>query len=230
MLAANSRVWLALVPAMVVPFVASLFYFVILSGCDFAVVLYAAAKAFIVVWPLISVRLILRTHLPKVKLTLAKHRQAIPLGVFLGIAIVVLMFGLMRTPLGEVVSRSSESISRKAQQFGVLKHYWLFALFLSFIHSLMEEYYWRWFVFGRLKNVVNVPCAHAIAGVSFAAHHVVVATQFFPVLWGFLFGALAGAGGILWSVMYDKQKTLLGAWLCHLIVDFGIMAIGYSIL
>ena len=226
----NLRIWLALAPAMVVPFAASLFYFVILSGCDFAVVLYTTAKAFIVVWPLVSVRLILRTTLPKVKFALAKHRRAIPLGVFLGAAIVILMFGLMRTPLGEVVNGSSESISRKTQQFGVLKHYWLFALFLSVIHSLIEEYYWRWFVFGQLKNVVNVPCAHAIAGVSFAAHHIVVATQFFPVLWGFLFGALAGAGGILWSVMYDKQKTLVGAWLCHLIVDFGIMAVGYSIL
>ena len=217
-------------PAMVVPFTASLFYFVILSGSDFAIVLYIAAKAFIVIWPLISVRLILRTTLPKIRIALEKHRQAIPLGVFLGIAIVILMFGLMRTPLGEVVNSSSESIGRKARQMGILKHYWLFALFLCVVHSLIEEYYWRWFVFGRLKNVVNVPCAHSIAGISFAAHHIVIATQFFPVLWGFLLGGLAGVGGILWSVMYDKQKTLVGAWLCHLIVDFGIMVIGHSIL
>ena len=230
MLATNLRVWLALVPAMVIPFAASLFYFVILSGSDFAEVLYVAAKTFIVVWPLISVRLILRTTLPKVKIALKKHRQAIPLGVFLGIAIVILMFGLMQTPLGAVVAGSSESIGRKAQQMGVLKYYWQFALFLCVIHSLIEEYYWRWFVFGRLKTVINVPCAHAIAGVSFAAHHVVIATQFFPVLWGFLFGGLAGVGGIIWSVMYDKQKTLVGAWLCHLIVDLGIMAIGHNIL
>jgi len=227
---ASSRIWLALAPAMVVPFAASLFYFVILSSHDFAIALYAAAKAFIIVWPLISVRLILRTHLPKVKLALKKHRQAIPLGVFLGIAIVVLMFGLMRTPLGEVVRNGSDSIGRKTQELGVLKHYWLFALFLSVIHSLIEEYYWRWFVFGRLKNVVNTPWAHAIAGVSFAAHHIVIATQFFPVLWGLLFGGLAGAGGVIWSVMYDKQKTLVGAWFCHLIVDLGIMVIGHSIL
>jgi hypothetical protein len=58
----------------------------------------------------------------------------------------------------------------------------------------------------------------------------VIATQFFPVLWGLLFGGLAGAGGVIWSVMYDKQKTLVGAWLCHLIVDLGIMVIGHSIL
>lgn len=230
MLTGNSRIWLALVPAMVIPFAASLFYFVIFSGHYFAGVLYVAAKAFIIVWPLISVRLILRTTFPKVTISLEKHRQAIPLGIFLGIAIVILMFGLMRTPLGEVVNRSSDSIGRKAQELGVLKYYWPFALFLSVIHSLIEEYYWRWFVFGRLKNVVNVPYAHAIAGISFAAHHIVIATQFFPVPWGFLFGGLAGAGGIIWSVMYDKQKTLAGAWFCHLIVDLGIMLIGHNIL
>lgn len=215
---------------MIVPFAASLFYFVLFSEYFFARVIYAGTKIFTVVWPAISVWLIFRTTLPKIQLRLEKHRRAIPLGIFLGISIVLLMLGLMQTPLGEIVATSSENIRNKARELGILEYYWPFALFLSVIHSLIEEYYWRWFVFGHLREVLTTSSAHVLAGLSFAAHHVVVATQFFPIGWGVLLGGLAGAGGILWSLMYEKQQTLMGAWICHLIVDLGILAIGHKIL
>lgn len=230
MLRRKLRIWLALVPAMVVPFAASLFYFVIFSDCCSARVIYGGAKAFTIVWPIVAVYLILRTTLPKIEIGLKKHRRAIPSCVLLGIAIVILMFVLMRTPVGEVVVSNSDRIEGKAQELGILRHYWLFALLLSVVHSLIEEYYWRWFVFGQLKTVVNVYGAHLLAGVSFAAHHTVIATQLLPLFWGFVLGGLAGAGGIIWSVMYDKQKTIAGVWICHLIIDLGIMAIGHKIL
>lgn len=216
--------------AMVVPFAASVFYFVLFSEYFFARVIYAGTKVFTLVWPVISVWLIFRTTLPKIQIALEKHRKAIPLGIILGIAIVLLMLGLMQTPLGEVVTGSSENIRNKARELGILEYYWSFALFLSLIHSLIEEYYWRWFVFGHLREVLHVFSAHLLAGISFAAHHVIIATQFFPIPWGIVLGGLAGAGGILWSVMYDKQQTLMGAWICHVIVDLGILAIGHNIL
>ncbi len=230
MLKRNLRIWLALVPAMVVPFAASLFYFVIFSGYTSARITFAVAKLFTIVWPVISICLILGTGFPKVKIGLKKHLQAVPVGIFCGTVIVVLIFVLMRTPVGEVIVSNSDRIEGKARELGFLRHYLLFALLLSVVHSLIEEYYWRWFVFGRLKMVLNIYGAHILAGVSFAAHHTVIATQLFPVFWGFVLGALAGAGGIVWSVMYDRQRTIAGAWICHLIVDLGIMAIGHKIL
>jgi hypothetical protein len=30
--------------------------------------------------------------------------------------------------------------------------------------------------------------------------------------------------------MYEKQQSLMGAWIAHLIADFGILAIGHQIL
>ena len=215
---------------MVVPFAASLFYFVLFSEHSFARIIYGGTKIFTVVWPVIAVWGIFRTTLPKIHLHLEKHRKAIPLGIVFGISTVVLMLGLMQTPLGEIVVSSSENIRNKARELGILEYYWTFALFLSVIHSLIEEYYWRWFVFGHLTEVLTIFSAHVLAGLSFAAHHVVIATQFFPTAWGIVLGGLAGAGGILWSLMYDKQQTLMGAWICHIIVDLGILAIGHKIL
>ena len=44
-----------------------------------------------------------------------------------------------------------------------LRVYLLLAVFYSAIHSLLEEYYWRWFVFGRLSQLCKLPTAIAIS-------------------------------------------------------------------
>jgi membrane protease YdiL (CAAX protease family) len=224
------RTWLAVLPAMLVPFLASLFYFVLFSEYRFARLIYAATKVFTLVWPLIAMRFILGDRLPALDLRDARHQRAIPSGALLGVVIVLLMFGLMPTPLGEMVNASAPSILKKTRELGVLEHFWLFVLFLSLAHSLIEEYYWRWFVFGRLREIVSPVSAHFLAGAAFAAHHVVVATQFFPLGWGIVLGGLVGVGGVLWSVLYSRQGTLAGAWISHLIVDVGVMGIGYKLL
>jgi membrane protease YdiL (CAAX protease family) len=212
------------------PCAASLFYFVFFSDRYVARIVYGAAKIFTAVWPVISVWFIFRTGLPKIDLRHERHRKAIPLGILSGLAIVVLLLGVMQTPLGEEIARNSENIRRKAQELGFLRYYWPFGLFLSLVNSLIEEYYWRWFTFGHLREVVNTLGAHVLAGVAFASHHVVVASQFFPGFWGLALGGCVGVAGVLWSVMYQKQKTLVGAWLSHLIADLGVMGIGYGLL
>jgi uncharacterized protein len=215
---------------MVVPCLSSLFYFVWFSDEPLARVVYGATKLFTLVWPVIATLWILGATWPRLRLTDRRHLRAIPAGLLTGGAIVALMFALMLTPLGDVVRGSSGAIRSKAEALGILEHYWLFAIFLSLIHSLIEEYYWRWFVFGRLAEAVPVAAAHGLAGVAFAAHHVVVATQFFPLGWGVALGASVGLGGIIWSVLYRRQGTLAGAWVSHIIVDLGIMAVGHHLL
>jgi len=41
---------------------------------------------------------------------------------------------------------------------------------------------------------------------------------------------MIGVGGMIWSWMYLRQASLLGAWIAHMIVDFGILWIGYQLL
>jgi uncharacterized protein len=224
------RIWISLLPAMLVPLLAALFYFVLFSEYYFARVIYGATKCFTVFWPLFAVWLILRRPFGKEFRCWSKHFRALPAGFVSGLAMAGLMFAVMRSPVGEVVVSSSGSIREKSVQLGLIEHYWAFAVFLSVVHSLIEEYYWRWFVFGFLREAVSIPAAHLLAGVSFAAHHIVVATQFFPFFWGIVLGGLVGAGGIVWSVLYSRQKSLAGAWVSHIIADLGIMCIGHKLL
>jgi len=224
------RLWTALVPAMVLPFLAALMYFVVLSGDHRARVLYAGTKVFMAFWPVFAVQWILHGRLPVPRLLDVRHLKALPLGLVTGAGAVLLMLGLLHGPLGPMVAAHAAEIRAKAAEFGILDHYWLFAVTLSVLHSLLEEFYWRWFVFGKLRAVVPRPAAHLMAGAAFALHHVVVVAVFFSLGWGLVLGAMVGVGGIVWSLLYDRQGTLTGAWLSHTIVDLGIMVVGYGLI
>jgi len=238
---------------MIIPFVASLFYFVLFSEQPFARGIYAATKVFTVVWPLVCVWVltdrkfspieILRfaqndnpgeisrqCHPERSEGSLSQRAQAIFVGILTGILMAGLMFVAMKTPLGEVVVAGAQNIRGKMTQLGILEHYWTFTIFLSVIHSLIEEYYWRWFVYGHLRRLMGIMPALILGNAAFASHHVVILSEYFPVTWALLFSAAVGIGGALWCVMFEKQRTLTGAWVSHAIVDFAIMTIGYGIL
>lgn len=226
----RSLIWKTVIPAMLLPFVASLFYFVLFSEHVFSRAIYAGTKVFTLVWPIIAVLWILKTGLPKLNLRDVKHLKALPLGLLSGAGIVGLMLVLLQTPLSTVVHGAAPAINLKTTELGIINHYWAFAIFIAIFHSLLEEYYWRWFVFGRLREVTSGRVAHVLGAVSFAAHHVIITTQFFPLGWGLFFGMAVGVGGAIFSKLYERQQTLVGAWIAHMIVDFGIMWIGYGLI
>ena len=224
------RSWMVLLPAMVLPFAASLFYFVWFSDHLFSRILYGMTKLFTLVWPVCVVELTLGECRPRFKWRDPVHARALPWGVVWGVLMVGAMFGVMQTPVGEVVRAGTDDIRGKVESLGVLDHYWVFGMFIALLHSLLEEYYWRWFVFGRLARLVPMGWAHGLGGLAFALHHIVITTQYFSLGWGLLFGSLVGVGGVIWSLLYTRQRTLAGAWVSHIIVDLGILSLGHKLL
>jgi membrane protease YdiL (CAAX protease family) len=110
--------------------------------------------------------------------------------------------------------------------------YLLLGLFLAGIHSLMEEYYWRWFVFGELRRRVPVSLAIGLSALAFMAHHVIVLAVFFPRY--FFTAALpmslgVAAGGAAWAWLYQRTGTIYSAWISHLVIDAAILALGYDL-
>lgn len=215
--------------AMVLPLVGSVFYFVILNQGPTAQVIYTTTKVFTLLWPILVV---LSLEKPKLKLghiNWTSHLRAIPLGIITGLLIVALMMVLYKfTLLGDIVRNNSDAIRAKAVDMGFLEHYWTFAIFLSLAHSLLEEYYWRWYIFGRIKRFVKPIFAYGLASLAFAGHHYVVLGVFFGLPMAILLGTLVGIGGLLWCWMFARSKSLLGIWISHGLVDAGIMYIGYE--
>lgn len=133
-----------------------------------------------------------------------------------------------------IFGKASALIHEKVKGFGVdsVGKYVLLAAFYSLFHSLLEEYYWRWFVFRQLRRLTRLWPAVVVSALGFMSHHVIVLLVFFqgaPLLAWLLSGAVA-VGGAFWAWLYDRTDSLLGPWLSHLLIDAGIFWIGYDLI
>ena len=194
-------------------------------------VAYGASKAFQFSLPLIYVFwLERRPFRPGVP-----HFRGLALGVAFGLAVAVGAIGLypilVRYP--GLFESAIVKIRAKVEEFGIgtPAAFILFGLFLSLGHSLLEEYYWRWFVFGKLRDFLPRWPAIVLSSLAFMAHHVVLLGVFFPdQFWGMaapLSLAVAG-GGVVWAWLYDRTGSIYSPWLSHAIIDAAILWVGYE--
>src|SRR5262249_1527345 len=108
----------------------------------------------------------------------------------------------------------------------------LFAVFVTVPHSLLEEYYWRWFVFGQLRRRLTLASAIVISSLGFMAHHVIILYVFFPdhfLTAAVPFSLCVAAGGAVWAWLYERSGSIYAPWLSHLVVDAGLFVVGYDL-
>jgi membrane protease YdiL (CAAX protease family) len=109
--------------------------------------------------------------------------------------------------------------------------YCALGIFYSVFHSGMEEYYWRWFVHGRLRRLIGVPASTGISSIGFMAHHVIVLALYFGITspLTYFFSVAVAVGGAFWAWLYERSGTISTSWISHAIVDVVIFAIGFDI-
>ena len=110
-------------------------------------------------------------------------RDGLLIGGLLGLAIVAAMFGayhLWLKPSGAFDS-AAPAVIEKIKGMGIdsTAKFAALSVFYAVLHSLLEEYYWRWFVFAQLRRVTALGPAIAISALGFMAHHVIVLSVFF---------------------------------------------------
>ena len=223
----------AIVAALFFPTLVTLVYFVWLTDfTTFKQVSYAVGKLLQFAFPLVWVFLIARQR-PKWQQFAGR---GMGVGIGFGLLVVGAMLGLYwgwLLPSGFFTAAIKEEIVDKIHGFGIT-HVWLYAalgVFYALIHSLLEEYYWRWFVFGQLQKHVALAPAILISSLGFMAHHVILLAVYFG--WDspatYLFSLAVAIGGGVWAWIYSRGNSLLGPWLSHLLVDAAIFIIGYDL-
>jgi membrane protease YdiL (CAAX protease family) len=80
-----------------------------------------------------------------------------------------------------VFQRAAEKIGGRLAQIGIDStwKYVVLSLAYALVHSLLEEYYWRWFAFGQLRRLVPLWPAILVSALAFMGHHVVILGEFF---------------------------------------------------
>jgi membrane protease YdiL (CAAX protease family) len=163
------------------------------------------------------------------------NSQGLEIGVAFGAIVAAAIFALYLAVLrnSDPVVEATEIVIGKVSGWGIDTpwKYALLGLFYSLIHSFMEEYYWRWFVFGQLRRFTSLTPAILISSLGFMAHHVLVLGKFlgFDSPLTYLLSACVAVGGAFWAWLYDRTGSLLGPWLGHMLVDAAIFTIGFDL-
>ena len=162
-------------------------------------------------------------------------RDDLLIGGLLGLAIVAAMFGayhLWLKPSG-AFDAAAPSVIEKIKGMGIdsTAKFAALAVFYAVLHSLLEEYYWRWFVFAQLRRVTPLGPAIAISALGFMAHHVIVLSVYFGggSFLSLFFSLGVAVGGVAWAWLYHRSRSLFGPWLSHALVDAGIFLVGFEI-
>jgi membrane protease YdiL (CAAX protease family) len=162
------------------------------------------------------------------------------LGLVFGLAVVAVMMALYFLALRDssLLTQTPEQIRQKLIQVGMASpgRYLALAVFVTVLHSLLEEYYWRWFVFGGLRRLLSLWPALVLSSLAFMAHHVIVLHVYLPG--EFLAGVVPfslgiAVGGSVWAWLYEvsgDQGSIYAPWLSHLLVDAGIFVIGWDLI
>lgn len=193
---------------------------------------YAACKILQFAFPLIWV---LGVERSRPALWKPPSRVGLLGGLVSGVGLSAFVFFVWEAWLagGPIAARAARTISDKLAGFGIetLGGYLLLAVFYSVFHSLLEEYYWRWFVFGRLRRTIPVTPAAILSSLAFMSHHVIVvgelAGAYNTRAW--LLASTVGIGGLLWAWLYHRSRSLYGPWLSHALVDAALLWIGYGL-
>jgi len=104
------------------------------------------------------------------------------------------------------------------------------SLYISFVNSLLEEFFFRGFVFTNLKSRKSIPFAYWFSAAVFAAYHVAMMIGWFsPVLFALVMAGLM-AGAMIFNWLNQRMGTLYISWLVHMFANFAINTIGFMLL
>ena len=114
---------------------------------------------------------------------------------------------------------------------GVTKDNFLFvSLYISFVNSLLEEFFFRGFVFVNLKKGTNRITAYAVSSAAFSLYHVAMMIGWFNIGLFLLVLVGLGVGGIIFNYLNEKHQSVYTSWFVHMFANFAINTIGFILM
>jgi uncharacterized protein len=230
---------LALAFASLFPAVMAFVYFVVLNdpGGETNLAFLAAfgvGKAVQFLFPIVYVYWFERKQ---IRFTMPT-RDGLVLGATFGVIVGAAMFALYFGAIQHIPAVSEQTPTKILSKLTQMGHgtpigYLQLAAYICIVHSFLEEYYWRWFVFGWMRRYVSLTAAIVLSSIGFMLHHVVILGVYFPEHFWTLampFSLCVAIGGGVWAWIYQRTGSIYAAWLSHALIDAAILGLGYWML
>ena len=100
------------------------------------------------------------------------------------------------------------------------------SLYISFINSLLEEFFFRGFIFFNLNKTMTLVMSYSISAFAFSIYHVAILANWFnPILF---IVSLIGLfiGGLIFNKLNIRNGNIYNSWLVHMFANFAINTVG----
>ena len=115
-----------------------------------------------------------------------------------------------------------------AENIGVTGENFVFvSLYISFINSLLEEFFFRGFAFITLKRITNRKFAYLFSAAVFAVYHIAMMIGWFSLDVFLIIMAGLFAGGLIFNYLNEKSGTVYPSWFVHMFANFAINTVGF---
>ncbi|WP_194841312.1 CPBP family intramembrane glutamic endopeptidase [Salinibacillus xinjiangensis] len=101
------------------------------------------------------------------------------------------------------------------------------ALYITFGNSLLEEFYFRGFIFLKLYQTNQKVFAYVFSAGLFAFYHIAIFATWFNI--SLILLALVGlfTVGLVFNWLNTKSNNFLNSWILHILADIAVVSIGF---
>ncbi len=162
----------------------------------------------------------------KIRGVFRPDKKGIKLAAILGVLVYIVILGGYL--LLKDVFDFSAITGTLTKNIGVTgKNFIFVSLYISFINSLLEEFFFRGFAFITLKRITGRKFAYLFSAAVFAIYHIAMMIGWFgPQLFVIIMAGLF-AGGLIFNYLNEKSATIYPSWLLHMFANFAINTIGF---
>ncbi|MBQ8859427.1 MAG: CPBP family intramembrane metalloprotease [Clostridia bacterium] len=101
------------------------------------------------------------------------------------------------------------------------------AIYISFVNSLLEEFFFRGYAFLTLKQECGRKFAYVYSAAMFALYHAGMTGGWFQLLIYALSMLGLFAGGCIFNFLNERCENIYPSWLVHMCANFAINTVGF---
>ena len=117
------------------------------------------------------------------------------------------------------------------QNAGVNKDNFLYvSLYISLVNSLLEEFFFRGFLFTNAKKLSGRKFSYLFSALAFSLYHVAMMLGWFNIWLNALVLVGLAVGGMVFNYLNEKFDCIYVSWLTHMFANFAINTIGFLLL
>lgn len=156
-------------------------------------------------------------------------KSSLTVGIISGIICLIAIYGFFYLFQSLVIDRENLSTLLVQWDFTGSKVI-LLVFFLILVNPILEEFYWRRFMYDRLYPRLGSTFTILITSFFYSLYHLVVVMPIFNSPFHILAAMIVFLAGIMWGIFRSKFHTIVPSIVSHSLADLGIMLVYLFIL